>query len=321
MVTLRALMEYVICNLCGSSESSVLYTDLPDMLLKRSEITSTLVKCCNCGLIYQNPRPTREEIRQHYPDRYDSYNHRSETLKRDKLSRWAADYGIAKRCHYVTRYKRGGLLLDIGCSTGLFLSGMHKHGRWQLYGLEPSDYAASIARQHGLEVITGTLDEITFPTESFDVVTMWDVFEHMHDPLNTLQRIAQILKPDGIILIRTPNFDSWDARLFGRYWSGLEPPRHLYIFTPHTLHKVLGLAGFKTIYQDCRSGGYMVFLLSLRFRLAQSQLSLRFQERLLKVLYHPIMRILVSPAFTLGSIGLKGPQMVVIATRELVRHD
>ncbi|MCL6511243.1 MAG: class I SAM-dependent methyltransferase [Anaerolineae bacterium] len=314
-------MERVACNLCGSQESMVLYADLPDMLLRRREVTATLVRCCACGLIYQNPRPTREEIGQHYPDRYDSYNYRDDVRKGCALSRWAAAYGIAKRCRYVTRHKRGGVLLDVGCSTGLFLQGMRKHGYWQLCGVEPSNYAASIARQKGLEVITGTLENTAFPAESFDAVTMWDVIEHVHDPLGTLHYLAHILRPDGLLVIRTPNFDSWDARLFGPYWSGFEPPRHLHIFTPHTISAALKQCGFTPIQIDCRSGGYMAFLLSLRFKLSYSRMSSQSQERLLRLLYHPISRMLAAPIFTLSGMGLKGPQMVVVAAREAVHHD
>ncbi len=312
-------MESVVCNLCGSHEAKVLHAHLPDMLLQQNGTTATLVQCCRCGLIYQNPRPTREEIKHHYPDRYDAYHYGDEqgTARRHgRLTRQAVEYGIAKRCRYVTRHKQEGTLLDVGCATGLFLQGMRKRGSWEVYGVEPSEYAAASARQSGLQVITGTLDDVTFPNHTFDVVTMWDVIEHVHDPLGTLQQVARLLKPGGLLVIRTPNYDSWDARLFGRYWSGFEPPRHLYIFTPSTIESALTKTGFVTISMDCRSGGYMVFLLSLRFRLSHSRLGPVTQRRLLTWLYHPVARLLAAPAFTLSGLGLKGPQMVVVARRE-----
>lgn len=311
---LSPLVEHVTCNLCGSDDDAVLYADLPDMLLQRKEVTATLVRCRRCSLIYQNPRPTLGEMGQHYPSHYDAYHYDRELRQRNWLKRWAAEYGIDKRCRYVTRYKQSGALLDIGCATGLFLDGMRRRGNWELLGLEPSAPAAEAARRLGLRVITGTLEETDFPTGHFDVVTLWDVIEHLHDPAGALRRIARILKPGGILVIRTPNFDSWEARLFGRYWAGLEPPRHLFVFTPQTLGAMLAQAGFAIRHQDCRSGGYMAFLRSVQFRLTFTRLSDRPRTLLMRVLYHPLARAIAAPFFTLSSLGLRGGQMVLITS-------
>ncbi|MFN3705027.1 MAG: class I SAM-dependent methyltransferase, partial [Thermoflexales bacterium] len=192
---------------------------------------------------------------------------------------------------------------------------------WDLLWLEPSSPAAEAARRLGLRVITGTLEETDFSARCFDAVTLWDVIEHLHDPAGALRRIARILKPDGILVIRTPNFDSWEARLFGRYWAGLEPPRHLFVFTPRTLGAMLAQAGFAIRHQDCRSGGYMAFLRSVQFRLTFSCLSDRLRALLMGVLYHPLARAIAAPFFTLSSLGLKGGQMVLVASPTSSCHD
>lgn len=310
-------MEKVVCNLCGSDKYEVVYANLPDRLLQRREVTSTLVRCLCCGLIYQNPRPTLKEIGQHYPPEYEAYHYHSELNHQSTLSRWAAEYGIAKRRRYVTRYKRLGTLLDVGCGTGLFLKGMKQSGCWELWGIEPSMQAAEVARQLGFRVFTATLQEVDLPEQYFDVVTLWDVIEHLHDPASALRQIANVLKPDGILVIRTPNFESWEARLFGPYWSGLEPPRHLFVFTPRTLEAMLAKTGFRILHRDCRSGGYMVFVRSVQFRLADTALGAQQKDVLIKVLRHPLMRTLTAPLFTFSSLGLRGAQVVVVASRSL----
>lgn len=308
-------MENVVCNLCGSSEYVVLYSNLPDRLLQRREVTSTLVRCRRCGLIYQNPRPSLQEIGQHYPSEYNAYHYHQELHQQNVLRRLAAEYGIAKRRRYITRYKQTGTLLDVGCGTGLFLRSMIQQGSWEVWGIEPNAQAAEVTQQMGIHVITAKLEEAELPERYFDVVTMWDVIEHLHNPSGALRKMASILKPEGILVIRTPNFDSWEARLFGMHWSGLEPPRHLFIFTPYTLAAMLAQAGFSILHQDCRSGGYMVFVRSVQYRLEDTSLNVQFRGVLLKMLYHPLMRAIASPFFTLGSLGLRGSQMVVIASK------
>lgn len=290
------------------------------MLLRRKTVTTTLVRCCQCGLVYQQPRPTPDEIVQHYPPEYNAYHYHRELRQRSVFGRWATKYGIAKRCRYITRYKQAGVLLDVGCATGLFLEGMRRRGRWELWGLEPSVHAAEVARQMGFRVITSTLETADLPEGYFDVVTMWDVIEHLHDPAGALRHIARILKPNGILVIRTPNLDSWEARLFGPYWSGLEPPRHLFIFTPRTLGAMLAQANFTVLHQDCRSGGYMVFLRSLQFKLSDAPLNSHLQAALFRVLYHPAARVIAAPVFTLSSLRLRGAQMVTIASVSQSAH-
>ncbi|MFN3706623.1 MAG: class I SAM-dependent methyltransferase, partial [Thermoflexales bacterium] len=173
-------MEYVTCNLCGSDDYAVLYAGLPDMLLQREGVTATLVQCRRCGLIYQNPRPTPAEMKPHYPSHYSAYHYDREVRQRNWLKRWAAEYGIDKRCRYVTRYKQSGALLDVGCATGLFLEGMRRRGDWHLLGLEPSAPAAEAERRMGLRVLTGTFEETDFPSRCFDVVNLRDMIEHPH---------------------------------------------------------------------------------------------------------------------------------------------
>jgi ubiquinone/menaquinone biosynthesis C-methylase UbiE len=258
-------MESVSCNLCGSDERIPIY-HLPDYLLERPDILTVLVKCNRCGLIYQNPRPTIDDIGVHYPPEYDSYNTVPNRVKNSWLMSKAIQYGINKRCRIVQENRKGGSILDIGCATGEFLNGMRRYPTWETYGVEISPFASSVARERfGLEVFTGILEEAAYPDEFFDAITLWDVFEHLHDPTNTLREIYRILKPEGVLIIRVPNVNSWDASIFGQYWAGLDAPRHLFVFTPTTLSELLTKCGFKIKRTECRIGSYPTFVLSLRF--------------------------------------------------------
>jgi SAM-dependent methyltransferase len=117
---------------------------------------------------------------------------------------------------------------------------MREMGDWDVQGIEPSSHAVLRARQrYGLDVRVGQLDELHFPANAFDVVTMWHVLEHLPQPRAVLQEVARILRPDGVLVLVCPIADSWEAEHFGPFWSGYDVPRHLYTFSRETLGKLL----------------------------------------------------------------------------------
>lgn len=309
------VMEYVSCNLCNHNDAILLY-QVQDWLFNKPENTSRLVRCRNCGLIYQNPRPTADEIIKYYPQDYELYQVEKEHKRASRLMQCVMQYGINKRRRVVMREKSGGTLLDVGCATGIFLETMQKSKQWILKGVEISDKAARIAReQKNLDVVTGTLGQAQFPDGYFDVVTLWDVLEHLHDPLGSLREIHRILKPDGVIVFRVPNAGSLDARLFGPYWAGLEPPRHLYVFDQKTLAALLERAGFKVKRMSCEIGSYPTFVLSLRFWMIGKSINPKNQEGISRFLYSPFARAVTVPLFFIISLIKQGSLFTVIASR------
>jgi len=311
-------MQSVSCNLCNSEEFKLLY-QLPDLLLEREQLLYNLVRCTCCGLVYQNPRPTIEEMASHYPPEYESYTSNLFGGQISWLLKKAYKYGIDKRGRILSRQKKCGRLLDVGCATGTFLAGMQNRPEWQLYGVEISDHAAAIARnQHNLNVKTGTLEDVEFPTGFFDAVTLWDVLEHLHDPSKSLKEISRILKNDGILIIRVPNLNSWDAKLFRSSWAGLDAPRHLYVFHPATLSQLLSKANFDILRMGCDIGSYTTFVLSLRFWLFAKGVEKPLREAVSKILYHPIMRIVSAPFFYVYGLGLRGPLLTIVAGKRKI---
>lgn len=307
-------METTTCNFCGS-EDAVVYFTLPDLLLDLPDVRATLVRCKRCGLVYQNPRPTLEEMGRHYPPEYDSYAPNPVDPKTPWLLRRIYGYGVRKRTQSVTRVKKAGALLDLGCATGTFLIGMRKISGFSVKGVEINAQAAAAAIGEGLDVRVGTLEEAGFAESDFDVVTLWDVFEHLHDPSAALSEIARILKPSGAVVIRVPNLDSWDARIFGRFWAGLDAPRHTYVFDLRSLRNLLEKAGFTDLEMRCNIGSYPTFALSVRFWLTGRGLEPARRRRIMRLLENPIARIATAPVFFLASMGLRGPLVTVTARK------
>lgn len=308
-------MEKVVCNLCGSAQSDA-YKVVTDLLLDRRHVRAELVECANCSLVYQNPRPTSAEIGEHYPPEYVSYtDHASE--KKNWLLQQAIDYGFRKRCKFITRHKQSGSLLDIGCAAGTFLLSMRKLGNWQVTGVELTEEVAALARErHNLDVRSGTLEAANFADEQFDVVTMWDVLEHVHDPAATLREINRILKPDGLLLVRVPNLACWDAAIFEECWAGFDAPRHLYIFTPQTLDRLMEQSGLEAFEHSCGSASYMTFVLSAQFWLTAKNVSAETKSLLMRILYHPIARLATAPFFFLLNFAMRGPILVTLARKK-----
>jgi len=306
------------CPVCNSNRCTVVYSDLSDLLQGLPGIFN-LVKCRECNQLYLNPRPTVKSIKFYYPSNYESFiNYSIDNL--GLIKKISIKYGLHKRCRLVSTYQSHGRLLDVGCGTGQFLDAMRKRPGWSVVGIDISPVAIRVAREElKLDVHLGTLESVSFPEASFDVVTMWDVLEHLHDPVRALVVIGRILKPNGVLIIRTPSLDSWDAALFGRSWAGLDPPRHLVVFSRSTLVQVLQQASFEVIAWHPGGGSYPIFLLSLRFAWGIGPRASGVRGWIWRALAHPLAGAAFAlPLWVLERAG-KGSEMCVVAKRRNYR--
>jgi 2-polyprenyl-3-methyl-5-hydroxy-6-metoxy-1,4-benzoquinol methylase len=194
------------------------------------------VRCLECGLVRQNPQPQPLDLVQAYQEVADERYEEEASGRLETFRRALAD---------IQRHERGGQLLDVGCHTGIFLSVARQAG-WQVAGVEPSRWSAQCARKRGLDVYCGTLAEAPYRPGSFDVVTMWDVIEHLADPREELQQAHRLLRPGGLLAVSTMNVDTWFPKLLGRRWPWYMQ-MHLYYFDPRTLSRMLAESGFEFV--------------------------------------------------------------------------
>ena len=145
-------------------------------------------------------------------------------------------------------------LLDVGCGKGDFMNRMRRQG-WKVEGLEVDADAVEYARSTSdLSVHLGSLEDIRFPDNTFDVITSNHVIEHVHDPISLIRECLRILKPGGRLVLATPNMESFGHQIFEKDWSHLDPPRHLRLFTKKTLRECAARAGFQSIDVWCPPG-------------------------------------------------------------------
>lgn len=146
---------------------------------------------------------------------------------------------------YLPSYARGRLL-DIGCGSGRTLKWMQDLG-WRVEGVDFDPGAVQSARRRGLEAHLGTLEDQEYPNDCFDAITMSHLIEHIHDPSQLLRECYRVLKPGGQLVIVTPNSESWGHTVFQGSWRGLEPPRHIHLFTPPSLRRIVENVGFEKV--------------------------------------------------------------------------
>jgi 2-polyprenyl-3-methyl-5-hydroxy-6-metoxy-1,4-benzoquinol methylase len=252
-----SVMESPPCTLCGGERFSPVARGLQD---RRHPLPGSfdVVACADCGLVQTRPRPRAAAIGRWYPAAYVSYGGSDGTPQRRPLVRAAARWlrvasyalhGALRRPPDRFPSPAGGnRLLDVGAGGGFYVGAMRDRG-WEVRAVEPDPIAAErAAAGAGLgrgAIVVGTVEDADFAPGSFDLITMSHVVEHLYDPVGALRRMREWLAPGGRLMLWCPNAGSAEARLFGRHWDGLDPPRHLSHFTPRTLTRVLAEAGWE----------------------------------------------------------------------------
>jgi SAM-dependent methyltransferase len=154
-------------------------------------------------------------------------------------------------------------VLDVGCGTGEFLISLRRRGI-DVHGVEPSAFAASYAAGVGLDIFHGDVGEYS-PGRTFDLITLWNVIEHLRKPADDLNRLRQLLAPGGTIVILTPDVGSHQAHAFGRDWAGLEVPKHLQLFDGSSVRALAANAGLSQVrVRPARVDHLYIGLMSLR---------------------------------------------------------
>ncbi len=247
--------EDIACDLCGSRDANLLYPSTLTNLTTSAEdfrctsaaygVHPPIVRCNVCNLVYANPRWESNVVRDSYSVVEDPTYVEEREGRVLTFSRNLKPFESLVAPNSSTRR-----LLDVGCHIGVMVELAQQRG-WEAWGVEPSTWASEQARARGLHVITGTLDSAEVPADYFDVVTMWDVIEHLTDPAAELRNVRRVLKPGGIFAIHTIDIESWFARLMGNRWPWLME-MHLYYFSPRTLGKMLEQTGYQVIHSSAQ---------------------------------------------------------------------
>ncbi|MFM2213141.1 MAG: Ubiquinone biosynthesis O-methyltransferase [Bacteroidota bacterium] len=182
------------------------------------------------------PKPSPELL----PSYYESADYISHTDGKrslfEKMYQAVKSRALKNKVKLINSQSAKGALLDIGAGTGDFLVVAQKDG-WQTKGIEPSPKAKAIALSKGVSFANDLSD---LQDNSFDVITMWHVLEHVPNLEEYLSELKRIIKPDGTIIIAVPNFKSFDAEYYGKYWAAYDTPRHLWHFSKNSIQKLVG---------------------------------------------------------------------------------
>lgn len=240
------------CALCAARSGRVRFRAGPFRVLA----------CSGCGLTYVTPRVADEALIERV---YGAAYWRSPAARERGYADYLGDAELhlrtfeRRRRSFARHFDRPGRVLDVGCAAGSFLAVMARAG-WRVRGVEPSPVArAWAARQLG----PGVVQECRFEgadlmPESFDLVTFWDVLEHLSDPLAALRRARALLRPGGIALVETQNVDSLAARALGRRWHHYKHLEHLHHFQRATLARAFRAAGLRPLGASARHAGKYV---------------------------------------------------------------
>lgn len=271
-----AKIEFTKCGSCKSSKYNIFLDNLTSW---EFEGKFRLVKCSNCGLVYLNPRPKGNFISDYYPkESYWGANIKKGITDRTLKEKREKAYGPLYK--EIFKRKDKGNILDIGAGTGLFLTKFSPTLDWKIYGVELSKEASSYARKvYGIKLESADFLGIKYPADYFDVITLNNSLEHLYKPRESLEKAFRCLRSKGLIVITVPNIESLGFKIFNRDWHPLDPPRHLYHFSPNTLAKILRDIGFNII--DINHGykehNYYSIFESFRFKFSP-----RFKNSLAK---------------------------------------
>ncbi len=244
-------------------------------------------RCASCTLVF---------VHDIYPEFVEDTAHLGQTYVLDRLD-VAGPRKVVKYDRFLARlerHKQLGRLLEVGCGQGLFLERARELG-WQVQGVDVLAPVAARARERGLEVFLGTLDEVRFPAASFDVLVMREVIEHIVDPVPLLREAARVLRPGGVAALGTGNAGSWAARLRGARWPYYCFGGHMHIrfYAPRSAAALAQAAGFARV--RCLTSGF----------------AFRENEELRGRWYRPLLKLAQAPLSPLATAAGAGHRLVM----------
>jgi SAM-dependent methyltransferase len=269
------------------------------------------VRCRVCGLVFQHPQPDERTLAEAY-----YHDPRFTEALFGPLRGWTLQQAEAKlpALEAAAGPLVPGRALDVGCSSGAWLEVSTAHG-WRATGVEPGVHTARAARERGLDVREGTLADVAgrLGKERFDLITFWDVLEHVRDPGLELELAAGLLAPGGVLAASMPNIEGLYPRLTYRLltgptgaWEHPELPVHLYDFSPATISQLLVRSGYRVLGVSTSA---IPFSFYRRTSLSDEMLGFGRRARLVRAAFGALALV----AYPLARARDRGNQMVVAA--------
>lgn len=217
----------------------------------------------NRDMLITSPQPLPDELMKYYQsDQYISHTDSNKGIL-NTVYQWVKAYMLSQKLNWLKDFKSEGRLLDIGAGTGEFLLAAKNRG-WEVLGTEPSSQARELALKKG---ITLKKEDFYFNSNTFDVITMWHVLEHVSDLHNQVKELKRMLRPGGLLIIAVPNYRSYDAEVYSEYWAGYDVPRHLWHFSKQSIERIFGKNGFSLVQErPLQFDAYYVSLLSEKYK-------------------------------------------------------
>lgn len=203
-----------------------------------------LVRCRRCRTVYVAKSALGDALTDYYQDGYHEGNEQSKGYPDYASDEHFIRRNFRKKLSYLEKLRSPGSILDVGAAYGYFLDEARNRG-WDTHGIEVSTHAAAVAREKlDLKIEVGDFLEHNFEGRVFDVITMFDVVEHMNEPIKTMKKSFDLLNPGGILFMVTGDCDCLWARILGKKWYFYNPPQHLFAFSATTLCSILKSSGF-----------------------------------------------------------------------------
>lgn len=250
------------CPSCGGTHLDVHSTVVDHFLTKELFV---LKRCNTCSFLFTTPRPSLDKIGEYYKS--EDYVSHSSTKKGlvNTVYGWVRNYTLKQKTKLISRLVTGRDLLDIGAGTGHFAA-KAKQKSWNVTGLEPDPDARKVAKELN-KIDLEDLSLLQSLENQFDCVTMWHVLEHVYNLNEDLDKIATLIKSNGVFVIAVPNYTSFDAQYYQEEWAAYDVPRHLYHFSPKTIVSIIEKRGFD--FEEIlpmKFDSYYVSMLSEKYR-------------------------------------------------------
>lgn len=199
-----------------------------------SQETFELLHDAELDMLITHPKPSLEKLPSYYESKdYISHTDGKKTLF-EKMYQFVKGIALKNKLKLINSQSQKGKILDIGAGVGDFLMTAKNDG-WEIIGIEPSEKAKSIAIKKGVSFVN---DVKEIESHSLDVITMWHVLEHVPNLEEQIAELKRLIKPNGTIIIAVPNFNSFDANYYGKYWAAYDVPIHLWHFSKTAIQKL-----------------------------------------------------------------------------------